>query len=59
LRTGFGNEEDFVVQGENDFCAIEVQNTPKLRSKSINSRSAIEEDCSLNGISSRFPAIYP
>jgi predicted AAA+ superfamily ATPase len=43
-RTKSGNEVDFVIYGENVFCAIEVKNTANLRSKSVNSLVAFKED---------------
>jgi predicted AAA+ superfamily ATPase len=43
-RTKSGNEVDFVVYGENVFCAIEVKNTANLRSRSVNSLAAFKED---------------
>ena len=43
-RTKSGNEVDFVVYGENVFCALEVKNTVNLRSKSVNSLVAFKED---------------
>ena len=35
---------NFVVYGENVFCAIEVKNTSNLRSKSVNSLAAFKKD---------------
>jgi predicted AAA+ superfamily ATPase len=43
-RTKSGNEVDFIVYGENVFCAIEVKNTANLRSRSVNSLAAFKED---------------
>jgi len=35
---------DFVLYGEDTFCAIEVKNTAKLHPKSVNGLLAFEED---------------
>ena len=43
-RTKSGNEVDFVLYGENIFCAIEVKNTATLRSKSVNSLLAFKDE---------------
>ena len=43
-RTKSGNEVDFVIYGENVFCAIEVKNIANLRSKSVNSLVAFKQD---------------
>jgi len=43
-RTKSGNEVDFVLYGEDTFCAIEVKNTAKLHPKSVNGLLAFEED---------------
>jgi predicted AAA+ superfamily ATPase len=43
-RTKSGNEVDFVVYGEDTFCAIEVKNTAKIHSKMLNGLCAFKED---------------
>ncbi len=43
-RTKSGNEVDFVLYGEDTFCAIEVKNTAKLHPKSVSGLLAFEED---------------
>lgn len=43
-RTKSGNEVDFVVYGQNVFCAIEVKNTAKLRARSVSGLHAFHED---------------
>ena len=35
-RTKSGNEVDFIIYGENNFYAIEVKNSNKIRSKDLN-----------------------
>ena len=43
-RTKSGNEVDFVVYGQDTFCAIEVKNTAKIHSKMLNGLLAFRED---------------
>ncbi len=43
-RTKSGNEVDFVVYGKDTFCAIEVKNTARIHSKSVNGLLAFKED---------------
>lgn len=43
-RTKSGNEVDFVVYGEDTFCAIEVKNTAKIHAKMLNGLCAFKED---------------
>ncbi len=43
-RTKSGNEVDFVLYGGDTFCAIEVKNTARIHSKSVNGLLAFKED---------------
>jgi predicted AAA+ superfamily ATPase len=43
-RTKSGSEVDFVVYGQDTFCAIEVKNTAKIHSKMLNGLLAFQED---------------
>ena len=43
-RTKSGNEVDFVLYGENTFCAIEVKNTTQIRSRLFAGLLAFKED---------------
>ena len=43
-RTKSGNEIDFVLYGENTFCAIEVKNISQIRSKLLSGLLAFKED---------------
>jgi len=43
-RTKSGNEVDFIIYGEDTFCAIEVKNTARIRPKLINGLLAFRQD---------------
>lgn len=43
-RTKSGNEVDFVVYGQDTFCAIEIKNTTKIHSKMLKGLLAFNED---------------
>ena len=43
-RTKSGNEVDFVVYGEDTFCAIEVKSTAKIHSRTLKGLLAFKED---------------
>lgn len=43
-RTKSGNEVDFIVYGQDTFCAIEVKNTAKIHSKMLNGLLAFKND---------------
>jgi len=43
-RAKSGSEVDFVLDGENIFCAIEVKNTATLRPKSVNGLLSFKDE---------------
>jgi len=43
-RTPSGAEVDFVVYGKNDFCAIEVKNSSKVRDEYLSSLLTFKND---------------
>ena len=43
-RTKSGNEVDFVIYGQDTFCAIEVKNTTKIHPKMLNGLMAFNND---------------
>jgi predicted AAA+ superfamily ATPase len=43
-RTKSGNEVDFIIYGQDTFCAIEVKNTAKINSKMLNGLIAFKND---------------
>ena len=43
-RTKSGNEVDFVVYGQDTFCAIEVKNTAKIHSRMLRGLLAFQQD---------------
>lgn len=43
-RTKSGNEVDFVIYGQDTFCAIEVKNTTKVHPKMLNGLLAFNDD---------------
>lgn len=43
-RTKTGNEVDFIVYGQDTFCAIEVKNTEKIHAKMLNGLLAFKKD---------------
>ena len=43
-RTKSGNEVDFVVYGQNTFCAIEVKNSEQIHPKMLNGLTAFRQD---------------
>jgi hypothetical protein len=43
-RTKSGNEVDFVIYGENVFCALEVKNTARVNAKMLQGLLAFKED---------------
>jgi predicted AAA+ superfamily ATPase len=43
-RTKSGNEVDFVVYGQDTFCAIEVKNTARIQPKNFNGLLAFKKD---------------